>query len=367
MTLLLLLLSFALPVRADVWHASYPDAVTASTSRKQPILADFQAPWCYSCYYMEQKVLSKPAFLAAAKTLVPLKLDVDTPEGRALKEKHRVTFLPTYVVLAPGGDKELGRIVGEQTEEDFLKQLAAITAGKGGGEDPALEALREKAKKGDVKALETLLDKPADCKLPYAVDAAAPAVEKLYPEHRDAVYKKERKALESLDASKCADYRSAVETLADVYERQKDAAARSALLDKAIARLRSTGLAAGEDRNRDDNLRFFLEMKDDDAAVAEWYRKLLSAYPSDYVYAYRYAKRLHAKGRDADALPFIEKADKLAYGANRLNVTKVRAEILAKLGKKTDAVALLKRDAKAGAKAFPKEAADLEKTAAGLK
>src|SRR4029077_13667421 len=100
--------------------------------------------------------------------------------------------------------------------------------------------------------------------------------------------------------------------------------------------------------------------------LGEFYAALMEAYPSDYVYAHRWAKWLQKHGKAKDALSFSDKADKLAYGANRLAVTEVRAKILADLGRQPEALALLKRDAKAGKKAFPKEAASLDELSAQI-
>ena len=363
-----LLLSAAAALAAEpVWSVNAAAALADAKKSGKPVLADFQAPWCYSCYYMEQRVLSKPGFAKAAEALVPLKLDVDTAEGAALKAQHAVTFLPTYLLLSSDG-KELGRIVGEQTEADFLQKLAALSGGKSPAEDAALAKLRAKAKKGDVAALEKILDRPVQCETPYDIGYAEGAVAKLYPEHRDAVLKKERRALETLAETKllvapearCADFRSGIETLAEVDEALGDKPARAALLSRALALLDQEGTAAGEDRNRDDNRRLFLEMQDDAPAARAWYEKLVAAYPSDYVYAFRYAKWLNKRGDDAAALPWAERADKLSYGANRLAVTAVRAKILGKLGRGKEGLAAADRDLKAASKAWTRERAALK-------
>lgn len=369
----ILLVSLSLPARAQ-WLKALPEAVTRSKTSKQPILLDFQAPWCYSCYYMEQRVLSKPGFAEKAKGLVPVKLDVDTADGSALKAKFRVTFLPTYVVLAPGGDKELGRIIGEQTEADFLDKLAALTGGRG-TDDAAVLARQRKIKAGDLAELERELDAPADCRTPYAVEYGEAFVAKLPAARKAKLLAKERASLESLAAkrlfvpteSRCADFRSGVEALVDVDDALGDKAAREAALDRAIALLEADQPSVGADRNRDDNLRLFLDMRGDESKLAAHYEALIKAYPNDYVYAYRWARHLVERGRAGEALPWIDKADQRAYGANRLMVTEVRARALAALGRRADARALLERDLRAARGRYPDEEPLLRKTLAGLK
>lgn len=335
-----------------------------------PVLLDFEAPWCYSCYFMNQHVLSQEGFRGRSGAFSLKKVDVDTPEGRALKAKHTVTFLPSYVLLGRDG-KERGRIIGEQNEVDFLAKLDALLGGTSAVE-AAAEKLRAKLAKGDVEALKALL-KTVSCETPYDVMKGETFVEKLYPEHRKLILTLERGALESLAGSKlfverrqgCADFRSGVEALAAVYDTMGLKEEREKLLGRAIAQVEGWA-KTGEDRNRDDNLRFFLERAGEDKRLREHFNALIAAYPSDYVYAYRFGRYLHERGEHPEALGFVEKADKLCYGANRLAVTKFRAKILAALGRKDEALALLKRDAKTGRSAFPVEAADLEKLAAEL-
>ncbi len=392
-----LFLASAAFAAAPDWHERLEPALAEAEAKKAPILMDFHAPWCYSCYYMAQNVLSKESFDKAARGLVLLKVDVDREEGRALKERYGVSFLPTFVVADAQG-RALGRILGEQTEADFLRRLAGLVKGEAGelaalrrrladGElgaaaaelarlAPArLKALRETKdwrvlearlalRRGlsPAEALLTLLELEDSCDLAYDVGRVA---------RPDAgLLAAERRALEGVvekrvfGASPCADRRSPIVELAGVYEKLGEAEARAGLLARALAALGEG--AGGEDRNRDDDRRYFLELLGDPARVAEWYEELVKAYPADHVYAHRYAKWLLGRGGAAAAVSWAEKADKLAYGANRLAVTAVRAQALAALGRRDEAEALLRRDAKAGKTAFPKEAKDLEDQLAAL-
>lgn len=394
------------------WHSTLPEALSAAQSSGTFVLADFQAPWCYSCYYMEEKVLSKPAFAQAAQGLVLLKLDVDQPQGRSLKESFGVTFLPSYLLLDAKG-KPLGRIVGEQTEADFLARLSVLRHGAGSDKaDLALADLRASVAAGQyesalkearslptlrLKTLELnaewriltlraslmaavrakrpgghepllqLLELDRSCDVAYDVGYAEEMVETLYPESRQSLLRAEQAALERLledrvfveGPARCADMRSSIEALLSVYGRLDEKPKRAALLARALAFLEKAG-KPGEDRNRDDNYRFFLEADGQDVRLRAFYEELVAAYPSDYVYAFRYAKYLAEKEAFGPALTWAEKADKLAYGANRLSVTKVRAKALASLGRVEDAKKLLKRDIRVAPAAFSKEVKSLE-------
>ncbi|MEK7859491.1 MAG: thioredoxin family protein [Elusimicrobiota bacterium] len=421
---LLLCLLLALPCAAFAeasWLTELESALKAAQAAKKPVLIDFQAPWCYSCYYMDSHVLSREPFAQAAKGLVLLKLDVDTEAGRALKEKYGVTFLPSYVVIDEKG-AALGRIIGEQTEQDFLSRLDAVL--KTSGRDPLAQAeqrlgqrlaagefsqaasevaklpaprlkelrkrvswrvlaarlaLRQAEKAQDpaaaAGALETILKEEQACDLAYDVGYSEKVVDALPPERRLALLGAERDALESLvsrrvmsvGASRCADFRSGIETLAEVYAKLGEKERRAGLLSRANAFLERQDVKPGVDRNHDDNRRFFLELAGEDAKLQALFIELVAAYPADYVYRARFAKHLLEKGEAALALDWAERADQLAYGANRLSVTKTRAKALAALGRKEEALALLRRDIKAGSAVFAKDVRGLEELAAELK
>ncbi|MBI5240072.1 MAG: thioredoxin family protein [Elusimicrobia bacterium] len=400
---------------APAWLDSRDRALADSNASGKPLLIKFHAPWCYSCYYMAEKVLSRPAFTAMAKDLVLLQADVDTPEGSALKARYLVTALPSFVVAGPRGEV-LGRIAGEQTEADFLARLRALL--QGAAPDPLAEAeqrleqrllakeeeqaardlaalaprrmqeLRGRPRwrllearldlargQGEkaAAALQALLAQEDDCELAYDVYHARALVAASPSERKRALLEAEARALESLSsrrlfvpaAQRCADFRTGVQVLAEVYELLGRKDAEAALLKRAAAFLAAMGVKTGTDRNHDDDRRFFMELAGDDAGLKSFYRELTAAYPSDYVYPYRYARYLLEKGDPAAALRQAEAADKLAYGANRLSVTKARARALAALGRQDEAKALLERDIKAG-KAFPDAVRGLQEALDGL-
>ena len=400
--LVLVMAVFCAPLRAEVaWETSFDKALGAARASGRPVLADFTAPWCYSCYYMETNVLRGSVFAGVAKGFVLARVDVDRPEGRALKEKYRVRFLPSFVVVDAAG-KETGRVMGEQKEADFVRQLQSFAGpAKASAEDEAVAKLRALLNSDELSAasavaakepaklpalgaradwrtlklrlslklhpafedLAAMVDVNDGCDLAYDLETALDAklqgplstlLPRLEPWAQRRVW--------APPAERCADFRSGVEVLASYYEAAGDAAAKTATLDRAVAQAASESDKAGvgQNRNLDDNRRFFLETAGKDKDLEAFYPRLIGAYPSDYVYAFRFAKWLEKKDRPADALAWIEKADKLCYGANRLSVTKVHAQILDSLKRRPEASALLRREIKAYRKALPEETKQLE-------
>ena len=392
----------------EEWFRDWDSARRAAQAGRKPMVVEFQAVWCYSCYYME-KVLAGPAFAQAAQGMTLLKLDVDKPEGRALRDKYRARALPTFVIVDPAG-KELGRIVGEQTQKDFLAQLSRaagrprdqglerlqaaldrsdlaaasrerdrLRPGKAGASaefrtlsarTELLLAAKDKKAAAAARAFADLLGLEEGCALAYDVEEAFGPLSALEAAPRRALLLDAAARLETLvekrvlgpKEERCADARTAVASLCDVYEALGEKGKEDALEDRVLAMLRTEASkeGAGADRNLDDNLRFFLEKAGRQAELDELYPRLIAAYPADYVYAYRYSKNLLERKEYGRALPYAEKGVQLGYGANRLNAVSVKARILSGLGRKAEALQLLRSELKAARGRFQKEASGLE-------
>jgi thioredoxin-related protein len=375
LTALLLAVSFAPAATGSgegAWLEDWDAAFRKAAAEKKVVLVEFQAVWCYSCYYM-QKVLATPGFREAVKDAVLLQMDIDKPEGRARKEKHKVVGVPTFLLMDSGGH-ELGRISSEHPEAEFLALLRGIMGGKpSGGADPELLAARSglaaakkaKAPAAAAEALSRLLDLEEGCDLPADVDEALDASAGVPEARRKELLLKTALGLEAHAAKKvfgaradrCADMRTAPYLLNAVYKElgEKDKAA--AAFDRIIVLLKKDvdDLGVGADRNLDDNLRFFLELAGRNADLDGLYPKLIAAYPADYVYSFRYAKNLHGRKDDGAALAYIEKGVALSYGGNRIGAAVLKGRILAGLGRKEEALRLLEAEKRAAKGRFPKE------------
>jgi len=384
---LLLALALALPAEAGAeggaWLESWDAAFAQARAERKTVLVEFQAVWCYSCYYM-QKVVAGKSFRDAAKGLVLLQMDIDKPEGRERKEMLRVVGVPTFIAFDASG-KELGRISSDRTEPEFLALLRGILAGKSSAADAKLAAARDalqaakkaKSPSAAADALSRLLELEDGCDLPADLDEGLDAAAGLPEARRKELL---RKALARLEAhaesrvfgsrkDRCADMRSAPYLLNAVYKELGEKEKAQAAFERIIALLQKDvdDLEVGADRNLDDNLRFFLELAGRDADLDRLYPKLIAAYPADYVYSYRYAKNLHGRKEDAKALERIEKGFALSYGGNRINSAVLKARILGRLGRKEEALKLLESEKKAAKGRFPRELEGLEQALKELK
>mgnify|MGYP001596157434 CR=1 FL=1 len=419
------LLLSSLVVRAD--GGALGEALTEARAKGVPVLLDFHAPWCYSCYFMKKNVLTGPEWARVERETVVLDLDADSPEGAAIKEQYAVKALPSYVVINAAGE-ELGRINAERTRAQFYPELAAIlkrnttfddlrnTAALGGekarsaarsvlasylarnesqaGLDwfaglpaPVLENLRKdaslqrslarlqlnaaaRAKQPEacLAAAEKALAGKLDCESPYDLDTALGCTQPEASDHRRGFLAVQAPRFEQLLTGRvlarkqgCADARSAVFALADLYEMQGNAAARAKTLQKGIAYF-SPKIASSVkvDRNAADNLRVFHEAAGDSARLDALLEKLVIAYPADYVYASRYARVLAGRGAHESALPWFARAADKAYGINRLRNAQLRVQSLLTLKRTDEARQVAAEALKANGPWFPDEMAKLK-------
>lgn len=424
--LITLLLCGSLTAHADA--GTLDEALAEARTKQAPVLLDFHAPWCYSCYFMKKNVLTGPEWVKAERSMVVVQVDADSPEGAALKDQFAVKALPSYVILNPEGS-ELGRISAERTRPQFYKELGEITA-----RNSSLDALRKEAaeggkrsvsatrlvltahlarnegregldwfatlppavqadfrKRGDnaertlarlelkaaaktkqpeacLAAADKALAGALDCESPYDLDGALECTKDAANDGRKAFLAAQAPRFEKLlggtvlgKTQGCADARSAVFTLADLYEAQGNSTARAATFKKGIVffepRIAKSPKA---DRNAADNLRVFYDAAGDTAKLDALLEKLVAAYPEDYVYANRYARVLAARGEHEKALPWFAKAAEKAYGINRLKNAQARVQSLLALKRADEARAAASEALKANGPWFPEEMAKLK-------
>ena len=152
-------------------------------------------------------------------------------------------------------------------------------------------------------------------------------------------------------------------TAADLDAALGDRDAEQTVLRKAIALTREK--LHGDlksDRNLADNLRVYLVRAKAGDELDTLEKQLIAAYPDDYVYNYRYGRRLVEGRRAAEGLPYLEAAAKKAYGANRIAVTTYQVKALRMLKRDDEARKLVAATAAAEGGAFPEQMEKLQQS-----
>jgi thiol-disulfide isomerase/thioredoxin len=84
---------------------------------------EFYARWCEPCKWMDENTFSEPTLSQyVAKHYVPVKVDVENMDGYVWKQKYKVQYLPTIIVLN-GDGHVLGKYEKSLTAADMLRLL----------------------------------------------------------------------------------------------------------------------------------------------------------------------------------------------------------------------------------------------------
>ena len=100
------------------------EAVTQAQGAGKPLLVDVYADWCVACVELDEKTYSVPTVAGRVSDFVRLKLDFtkETPWVKEMKQKYKITGMPTVIVYDPQGE-EVGRFTGFKAPEQFLAFL----------------------------------------------------------------------------------------------------------------------------------------------------------------------------------------------------------------------------------------------------
>lgn len=250
------------------------------------------------------------------------------------------------------------RNVSDQDKRVALaKQKLLLLEGKADKNDTAIAAAATKVLAGNI-----------GCDRPYVLDDLIAATAAQPPATRQASLSPQKPAFDDYLATQifvasptCADQRSAVLTAADLDAAIGDTTGEQAVLRKAIdlSREKLHG-DLKSDRNLADNLRVYLVRAKAGDELDTLEKQLIAAYPNDYVYNYRYGRRLVESGKAAEGLPYLETAAKKAYGANTISVATYRVKALHALNRDAEARKLVAATVAAQGNAFPEQAKKLQ-------
>jgi thiol:disulfide interchange protein DsbD len=102
------------------------DAALAGTGGK-PALLDFYADYCVSCKEMERYTFSDPRIQAKFAGMLLLQADVtaNKSDDKALLKRYSLFGAPG-IILFDGQGREVGRVVGYEDADKFLRSLAVV-------------------------------------------------------------------------------------------------------------------------------------------------------------------------------------------------------------------------------------------------
>ncbi|RQS70970.1 protein-disulfide reductase DsbD [Burkholderia seminalis] len=110
------------PAFASVRSSGELDALLKTSGK--PVMLDFYADWCVSCKEMEHLTFTDARVQARLAQLHLVRADVtaNNPDDQALLKRFNL-FGPPGIIFFDRGGNEIGRVVGYQAAETFLRSL----------------------------------------------------------------------------------------------------------------------------------------------------------------------------------------------------------------------------------------------------
>jgi tetratricopeptide (TPR) repeat protein len=149
---------------------SVEKALLQGAQEKRIVMLAVYATWCPYCRRQDAEVWQTDAADAFRNT-IPVRVDFDSPEGKAVKKKYNILGLPSVLFLRPKGG-EIDRITGYEEKADFLDECKPLLRGvdplpdlrkklEKSPEDPVLlmEVGRRELERGNLKEAIRLFEK----------------------------------------------------------------------------------------------------------------------------------------------------------------------------------------------------------------
>jgi tetratricopeptide (TPR) repeat protein len=136
MTPLLITLT-ALAAGPQLVEDNFPAALAQAKAAKKLLFVDAWAPWCHTCVYMREHVLTREGFAAYEKDIVFASVDTEKPQSAAFLTQYPVDVWPTLFFIDAQTGKLVFKWVGS-TDETQMKAL--LDAARGTDEADALLA-----------------------------------------------------------------------------------------------------------------------------------------------------------------------------------------------------------------------------------
>jgi len=104
-------------------ESDYQTIIKKSKAEKKPIFIMLYATWCPHCNKMKKEALADTLVTnLLSKNYICTWQDVDKPEGIMLKNKFKITSLPTFIFL-DSNENELYRLRSEYKRNDFVVEI----------------------------------------------------------------------------------------------------------------------------------------------------------------------------------------------------------------------------------------------------
>lgn len=113
----------------------YPRALAQAKEQKKLLFVDAWAPWCHTCVYMREHVMTRDGFGPYEKDVVFSSIDTEKPGAAPFLEKFPIDVWPTLLFIDPTDERLVFKWLGS-TDDAGMRALLDAARGTG----PASEA-----------------------------------------------------------------------------------------------------------------------------------------------------------------------------------------------------------------------------------
>jgi thiol:disulfide interchange protein len=108
------------------WEKDYGAAIEKARKSGKLLLVEIGASWCGLCQKMDDVTYSDPDVVEKLNgEFVPLKIDLDTRQGKDLAAKHKFNAVPTALIL-DAQENLKQKLTGFRGPEKFINELSSV-------------------------------------------------------------------------------------------------------------------------------------------------------------------------------------------------------------------------------------------------
>lgn len=111
------------------FQGTFEQACRQAQAGQQKLLVKFGASWCMPCVWMDKNVFHHPdAATLLASGVVVVSIDLESPDGKNLRDRFSIRMLPTLLLLDPQAEQVLSRKDEALNLEEFTDWLGPLLA-----------------------------------------------------------------------------------------------------------------------------------------------------------------------------------------------------------------------------------------------
>lgn len=95
----------------DTWpfFQNYSEARFKAQQSQTPLYVHFTASWCMPCIWMAENSYQNEQVLSQLNSIVPVSVDIESNEGKILREKFQIEILPTLLIVDAQNEQIIAR------------------------------------------------------------------------------------------------------------------------------------------------------------------------------------------------------------------------------------------------------------------